>query len=76
MNPARYIVLRLLGGLIGMAAVLTLGTGAFVYSGHEHCEAVTSIAREFFVFMERGSRVRRPPVSALVSSTPGGGVIQ
>jgi len=76
MRQGRSIALRLIGGLIGMAAALTLGTAAFVYSGQEQREAVTSIAREFFVFVERGSRVRRAPVSALASPTPEGGVIQ
>ena len=76
MRQGRSIALRLIGGLIGMAAALTLGTAAFVYSGQEQREAVTSIAREFFVFVERASRVRRPPISALTSPTPEGGVIQ
>jgi hypothetical protein len=76
MRQGRSIALRLVGGLIGVAAALTVGVTVFVYSGQEHCEAVTSAAREFFVFVERGSRVRRAPVSALASPTPEGGIIQ
>ena len=76
MKIGRHILLRLIGWPIGVAAALTVGVTVFVYSGHEHCEAVTSAAREFFVFVERASRVRRAPVSALVSPTPEGGVIQ
>jgi hypothetical protein len=76
MKIGRHIVPRLIGWLIGVAAALTVGVTVFVYSGQEHCEAVTSVAREFFVFVERGSRVRRAPVSALASPTPEGGVIQ
>ena len=76
MKPARYIVLRLLGGLISMAAALALGITAFVYTGQEHRETVTLIARDFFVLVERASRVRRAPVGSLASPTPEGGVIQ
>jgi hypothetical protein len=76
MKIGRHIAQRLIGWLIGAAAALTVGVTVFVYTGHEHCEAVTSIAREFFVFMERASRVRPAPVSALVSPTPEGGVIR
>ena len=76
MKPARYIVLRLIGGLIGIAAVLTLGTAAFVYSGDQHREAVTSIARKFFVLVEKASRTKSPLVNASQSPTPEGGVIR
>jgi hypothetical protein len=72
----RHMLARLIAWLIGVAAVLAVAVTAFVYSGQEHREAVTSVAREFFVFVERGSRVRRAPVSALASPTPEGGVIQ
>ena len=76
MRAMRHMLARLIAWLIGVAAVLAVAVTAFVYSGQEHREAVTSIAREFFVFVERGSRVRRAPVSALASPTPEGGVIQ
>jgi len=76
MRAMRHMLARLIAWLIGVAAVLAVAVTAFVYSGQEHREAVTSVAREFFVFVERGSRVRRAPVSALASPTPGGGVIQ
>ena len=76
MKPARYTVLRLIGGLIGIAAVLTLGTAAFVYSGDQHRDAVTSIAREFFVSLEKASRAKSPLVNATPSPTPQGGTIQ
>ena len=76
MKIGRHIVPRLIGWLFGVAAALTVGVTVFVYTGQEHREAVTSIAREFFVFVERASRERHVPVSALVSPTPEGGVIQ
>ena len=76
MKSATYIVPRLFAWLILMAAVLTVGIAAFVYSGQEHREAVQGIAREFFVLVERASRVRRAPVSAAASPTPEGGIIQ
>jgi hypothetical protein len=78
MKRTRFIALRLIGWLIGVAAVLTIGITAFVYSGQEHREAVQGIAREFFVVVERASRVRRSPVNTLATPTPtpGGGVIQ
>ena len=76
MKIRRHIVLRLVGGLIGMAAVLTVGITVFVYSGREHLEAVTSIAREFFAVVERAARTKRAPESALASPTPEGGAIQ
>lgn len=76
MRAMRHMLARLIAWLIGVAAVLAVAVTAFVYSGQEHREAVTSVAREFFVFVERGSRVRRAPVSALASPTPEGGVIQ
>jgi hypothetical protein len=62
--------------LIGTAALLTVVVTAFAYSGHEHREAVTSMAREFFVLVERASRVKREPIKAFVSPTPEGGMIQ
>ena len=76
MRIRRYIAPRLVAALIGIAAVLTLGVTAFVYSGDEHREAVKSFAREFFVMMEKASRVRRAPFNPLASSTPEGGTIQ
>jgi hypothetical protein len=76
MKAGKYFVRRLSGCLIGVAAVLTIGVTAFVYSGQEHREAMQGIARELFVFLERASRVRRAPVSTLASPTPEGGIIQ
>jgi uncharacterized membrane protein len=76
MKAGKYFVRRLIGRLIGVAAVLTIGVTAFVYSGQEHREAMQGIAREFFVLVERASRVRRAPANALVSPTPEGGKIQ
>jgi hypothetical protein len=67
---------RLIGWLIGAAAVIAMAVTAFVYGGQDHREAVQGIAREFFVFVERASRSRRTPVSALASPTPEGGIIQ
>ena len=76
MRLARSIALRLIGGLIGIAAVLTLGTAVFVYSGQEHREAVASVARQFFVLMEKDSRAKSPIVNASPSPTQEGGMIQ
>jgi hypothetical protein len=76
MKAGKQIVPRLIGWLIGVASVLTIGITAFVYTGDEHREAVKSIARGFFVLVEKVSREKRAPVSALASPTPEGGVIQ
>ena len=76
MRPGRSIALRLIGWLVSMTAVLTLGTAAFVYSGDQHREAVTCVAREFFVLLEKASRAKGPLVSARPSPTPEGGAIQ
>jgi hypothetical protein len=75
MRIGRHIVPQLIGWLIGVAAALTVGVTVFVYSGQEHREAMQGIAREFFVLVERASRVRRAAVSAPASPTPEG-VIQ
>jgi hypothetical protein len=72
----RYIVPRLIGWLIGVAVALTLGTAALVYSGQEHREAVTSIAREFFILMEKDSRAKSPTVNASPTPMPEEGIIQ
>ena len=76
MKIGRRILPRLIGWLIGVAAALTVGVTVFVYSGPEHCEAVRSVAREFFVLVEGASRGRPAPVSALANPTPEGGIIQ
>ena len=75
MRTGRDIALRLVALLIGTAALLTVVVTAFAYSGHEHREAVTSMAREFFVLVERASRVKREPIKAFVSPTPEGEMI-
>ena len=76
MRIGRDIVLRLVALLIGMASLLTVVVTVFAYSGREPREAVTSMAREFFVLVERASRVKREPIKAFVSPTPEGGMIQ
>jgi hypothetical protein len=76
MRIGRDIALRLFASLIGMAALLTVGVTAFVYSGPEHREAVTSIAREFFQLVEKASRAKSPLVKASPSPTHEGGTIQ
>ena len=76
MRQGRSIAMRLIGWLLGMAAVLTVGITAFVYSGHERREVATSVARQFFALMEKASRVRHGPVRALATPTPEGGIIQ
>ena len=75
MRIGRSIALRLVALLIGTAALLTVAVTVFAYSGREHREAVTSMAREFFVLVERASRVKREPIKTFVSPTPEGGMI-
>ena len=70
MRLGRSIAPRIVASLIGIAALLTVGITAFIYTGDEHREAVTSFARQFFGLMERASRARRAPVSTLASPTP------
>jgi hypothetical protein len=76
MRTGSDTVWRLICWLIIVAAFLTVAITAFVYSGSDHREAVQSIAREFFVRVQKASRARPVPGSALVSPTPEGGVIQ
>ena len=76
MKIGRHIVPRLIGWLIGVAAALTVGVTVFVYSGQEHREAVTSVAREFFVFVEKASRAKSPFVNASSSPTQERGIIK
>ena len=76
MRLGRSIALQLVASLLGTAALLTIGVTAFVYSGEEHRAAVTSIAREFFVSLEKASRAKSPIVNATPSPTPEGGIIQ
>jgi hypothetical protein len=72
----RYLVPRLIGWLVGIAAVLTVGITAFVYSGDQHREAVTAIARGFFVLVEKASRSKTPLVNASPTPTQEGGTIR
>jgi hypothetical protein len=78
MRVINHLVARAICWLIAMAAVTAVGVTLVVYSGPEHREAMQGIAREFFVLVERASRVRHLPANASVSPTPapGGGVIQ
>ena len=76
MRTGRDIALRLVALLIGTAALLTVVVTVFAYIGQEHREAVTSMAREFFLLVERAARAKREPIKAFVSPTPEGGVIQ
>jgi hypothetical protein len=73
-----HIVARAICSLIAMAAVTAVGVTVVVYTGDEHREAVTSIAREFFALMDRVSRTRRSATGALANptATPEGGLIQ
>jgi hypothetical protein len=76
MRLGRSNALRLIASLIGVAAFLTVGMTAFVYSGQERREAVTSVAREFFGLMEKASRAKSPLANASSSPTQEGGTIQ
>ena len=76
MRVMNHIVARLICSLVAMATVTAIGVTAVVYTGDAHREAVTAIARQFFVLLETSSRVRRSPVNASTSPTPDGGIIQ
>jgi len=76
MKVTKYVLPRVSCWLIVFAAVTAIGITALVYSGPDHRDAVTSVAREFFVRVERASRARPAPVSAPASPAPEGGIIQ
>jgi hypothetical protein len=71
-----HLVARVICSLIAMSAVTAVVVTAAAYSGDEHREAVTAITRQFFVLVEKASRVPRSPVNASASPTPEGTVIQ
>jgi hypothetical protein len=76
MKVTKYVLPRVICWLIVIAAVTAIGITALVYSGSDDRDAVTSVAREFFVRVERASRARPAPVSAPASPAPEGGIIQ
>ena len=76
MKETKYVLPRVICWLIVIAAVTAIGITALIYSGSDPRDAVTSIAREFFVRVESASRARPAPVSAPASPAPEGGIIQ
>jgi len=78
MRVMNHIVARVICSLMAMTALTAVVVTVVVYTGDEHREAVTSIAREFFELVERASRTSRAAPGTLVNptSTPEGGVIQ
>jgi hypothetical protein len=76
MRVTNHIVAQVFCLLIAMAAVTAIGVTALVFTGDEHRETVTAIARQFFVLVEKASRARRSPVNASTSPKPEGGTIQ
>ena len=76
MRVTRYIVPQIAAWLLALSGVATIGIAVMVYSGPEHRETATEIAREFFHWVWRGSRSRQAGVSAAPSPAAEGGVIQ
>ena len=68
-------MVRLTGWMIAVPAIATLGIAAFVYSGPGNREAMTAIAREFFVSVEKASRAKHPAATGSSSPATERGVI-
>jgi hypothetical protein len=70
------IFLRIAASLVVSTAALCVAVAAMVYSGPRNREAVSAVAREFFVRMWKTSQRRSATSIALPSATPEGGIIQ
>jgi hypothetical protein len=70
------IFLRIAASLVVSTGALSIAVAAMVYSGPRNREAVSAVAREFFVRMWKGSQRRSATSIALPSATPEGGIIQ
>jgi hypothetical protein len=73
---SRHIVLRISVWLVASIFALTITVAALVYSGPRNGEAVSAVARVFFVQMWKGSHARATAKNACPTATPGGRVIQ
>jgi hypothetical protein len=76
MKTNRRIFLRTSAWLVALVGALTIAVTALTYSGRAHREAVSAVAREFFVQMWKGSQARSAASIALPSATPDGRIIQ
>ena len=76
MRVTRHMLRWMIGWLIAMAAVATLGVTLIVYSGQGRRETVTAIAREFFRATWKASQVRPAQLTANPNATPEGGTIR
>ena len=76
MKVGNHIIARVIGWLVVITAVTTVGITALVYSGPKHREAVKSLTRKFFVLVWKASQHRRSELGAAASATPEGGIIQ
>ncbi|MGA7127593.1 MAG: hypothetical protein WBZ19_14880 [Chthoniobacterales bacterium] len=72
----RNLFLRISALIIASIGVLTIAVTALVYSGPPNREAVSAVARAFFVQMWKGSQNRSATTIALPSTTPEGRLIQ
>jgi hypothetical protein len=75
MRMNRQIVLRISAGLVALILALSIVAAALVYSGPRNREAVSAVAREFFVQVWKGSQKRSATSIALPSATPEGRII-
>jgi hypothetical protein len=72
----RNLFLRISALVIASIGALTIAVTAFTYSGAANREAVSGVARAFFVQIWKGSQNRSATSMALPSATPEGGIIQ
>ena len=76
MKVERQIVLRISAWLVASILTLSIAVAVMMYSGTRNREAVSAVAREFFVQMWKGSQARSAASIALSSATPEGRIIQ
>ena len=76
MRMNRQPVLRMAAGIVASILALCIAMAALVYSGPPNREAVSAVARAFFVQMWKGSQNRSATTIALPSATPEGRTIQ
>jgi hypothetical protein len=75
MKTNRRIFLRTSAWLVALVGALTIAVTALTYSGRAHREAVSAVARAFFVQMWKGSQARSATTIVLPSATPEGRII-
>ena len=76
MRMNRQIVLRMATGFVASILALCVVVAALVYSGPPNRDAVSAVARAFFVQMWKGSQNRSATTNAPPSATPEGRTIQ